>query len=99
MVAVTENLSCAVPLSLDYSAKKITKDSNLGRHLESFETTGNATITCLDKIRTLTINRMVVQAYIGETHYKTIIRLKSIPDPFWNIFLTNIVLIVLLIPT
>ena len=98
-LAVPENLPRAVPLSLAYSVKKITKENNLVRHLEAFETTGNAAIICLDKIRTLTINRMVVQAYIGKTHYKTIPRFKSIPDPFWNIFLANIVLIVLIIPT
>ncbi|VFV37464.1 plasma membrane, partial [Lynx pardinus] len=64
MVAVPKNLPHAVPLSLAYSIKKITKENNLVRHLEAFETTGNATIICLDKMRTLTINRMVVQAYI-----------------------------------
>uniref|UniRef100_A0A665VF24 Calcium-transporting ATPase n=1 Tax=Echeneis naucrates TaxID=173247 RepID=A0A665VF24_ECHNA len=71
-------LVVAVPEGLEKGimGNKMMKDNNLVRHLDACETMGNATAICSDKTGTLTMNRMtVVQAYIGDTHYKTV------PDP------------------
>ncbi|KAL2196956.1 hypothetical protein P885DRAFT_69416 [Corynascus similis CBS 632.67] len=60
VVAVPEGLPLAVTLSLAFATKKMTRENNLVRHLQSCETMGNATVICSDKTGTLTENVMTV---------------------------------------
>jgi Ca2+-transporting ATPase len=62
VVAVPEGLPLAVTLALAFATKRMTKDHNLVRHLQSCETMGNATVVCSDKTGTLTQNVMTVVA-------------------------------------
>ncbi|RFU80744.1 ca2+-transporting atpase [Trichoderma arundinaceum] len=60
VVAVPEGLPLAVTLSLAFATKRMTRENNLVRHLQSCETMGNATVICSDKTGTLTENSMTV---------------------------------------
>lgn len=66
VVALPEGLPLAKTLTLSLSVKKMQKDNNLVKHLDSTETMGSATTICSDKTGTLTKNEMtVMRTYLG----------------------------------
>ena len=60
VIAVPEGLPLALTLSLAISAKRMLRDKNQVKHLDSCETMGSATTICTDKTGTLTKNKMTV---------------------------------------
>jgi len=60
VVAVPEGLPLAVTLALAISMRRMTKDNNQVKHMDSCETMGSATTICSDKTGTLTENKMTV---------------------------------------
>lgn len=70
VVAVPEGLPLAVTLALAVSIRRMTKDNNQVKHMDSCETMGSATTICSDKTGTLTENRMTaMRALIAGTKY------------------------------
>ncbi|CAK9021457.1 Plasma membrane calcium-transporting ATPase 3 (PMCA3) (Plasma membrane calcium ATPase isoform 3) (Plasma membrane calcium pump isoform 3) [Durusdinium trenchii] len=70
VVAVPEGLPLAVTLSLAISMRRMTRDNNQVKHMDSCETMGSATTICSDKTGTLTENKMTVMRVHqgGQTH-------------------------------
>jgi len=60
VVAVPEGLPLAVTLSISVSMRRMQKDKNQVKNMQSSETMGSATTICSDKTGTLTENRMAV---------------------------------------
>jgi Ca2+ transporting ATPase len=60
VVAVPEGLPLAVTLSISVSMRRMQRDNNQVKNMQSSETMGSATTICSDKTGTLTQNRMTV---------------------------------------
>ncbi|GKV48369.1 hypothetical protein SLEP1_g55193 [Rubroshorea leprosula] len=63
VVAIPEELSSIVALTLAYSMKKMMADQVMVRKLFACETMGSATVICTDKTGTLTLNQMKVTRF------------------------------------
>jgi len=72
VVAVPEGLPLAVALSISVSMRRMLRDCNRVKTMQSSETMGSATTICSDKTGTLTENRMaVVRAVLGDARTPT----------------------------
>jgi len=60
VVVVPEGLPLAVTLSISVSMRRMQRDNNQVKNMQSSETMGSATTICSDKTGTLTQNRMTV---------------------------------------
>lgn len=71
VVVVPEGLPLAVALSLSLSMRRMARENNQVKNMDSSETMGSATTICTDKTGTLTENRMtVVRVNIADNEFK-----------------------------
>uniref|UniRef100_A0A7S4VBP8 P-type Ca(2+) transporter n=1 Tax=Ditylum brightwellii TaxID=49249 RepID=A0A7S4VBP8_9STRA len=74
VVAVPEGLPLAVTLALAVSVRRMIKDSNQVKHMDSCETMGSATTICSDKTGTLTENKMTaMRAFLAGKEHEHIV--------------------------